>query len=79
MRRFQLVERPQDERNLPPPSPPERPDYKVQWIPLFIWREDAGGKGKTRRIHDFNEVAAGDRMLFMVPLDQFRGKTVAVE
>jgi hypothetical protein len=70
-RRFQLVERAQDEHNMPPPPPPERPGYKVQWIPLYVWREESGGTGKTRRIRDFSEVVPGDRMLFMVPLDQF--------
>ncbi len=71
-RRFQLAERVQSEANRPPPAPPERPGYKVRWIPLYVWRESAKGKGSAHPIHNFeDEVRPGDRLLFMVPLDQF--------
>lgn len=71
-RRFQLAERVQGAANQPPPAPPERPGYKVRWIPLYVWREGAAGKGSARAIHNFeNDVRPGDRLLFMVPLDQF--------
>jgi Trk K+ transport system NAD-binding subunit len=69
---FQLAERFQGPENLPPPAPPERPGYKVRWIPLYAWRESGAGKGVAVPIHKFaGEVASGDRILFMVSLDQF--------
>lgn len=69
---FQLAERVQGEQNAAPPAPPERPGYKVRWIPLYVWREREGGKGEAIPIRKFEgEVAIGDRLLFMVPLDQF--------
>jgi Trk K+ transport system NAD-binding subunit len=68
---FQLAERFQGTENAPPPAPPERPGYKVKWIPLYAWRE-SGGKGEAVAIHKFaGDVYGGDRLLFMVPLDQF--------
>ena len=69
----QLAERIQDERNLPPPSPAERPDFAVQWIPLYVWRQNQGSaKGAAVPIHNFaGDVLPGDRLLFLVPLDQF--------
>jgi voltage-gated potassium channel Kch len=72
-RTFQLAERFQKAENAPPPAPPERPGYKVRWIPLYVWREDDGmGKGVAVSIHKFEgDVRPGDRLLFMVPLDQF--------
>ncbi|HTX59365.1 MAG TPA: NAD-binding protein [Verrucomicrobiae bacterium] len=69
---FQLAERFQAPENAPPPAPPERPGYKVRWIPLYAWRDDGKGKGEAVPIHKFaDEVRTGDRLLFMVPLDQF--------
>jgi voltage-gated potassium channel Kch len=69
---FQLAERFQGAENAPPPAPPERPSYKVRWIPLYVWREQAGGKGVAVPVHKFEQdVSPGDRLLFMVPLDQF--------
>jgi Trk K+ transport system NAD-binding subunit len=69
---FQLAERFQGADNAPPPAPPERPGYKVRWIPLYAWRETGAGKGEAVPIHKFAaEVHSGDRLLFMVPLDQF--------
>jgi Trk K+ transport system NAD-binding subunit len=71
-RRYQLAERVQGVVNSPPPAPPERPGYKVRWIPLYVWRENAVGKGSAHPIHNFeSDVRTGDRLLFMVPLDQF--------
>jgi Trk K+ transport system NAD-binding subunit len=71
-RRFQLAERVQTKDNIPPPAPPERPGYKVRWVPLYVWREDAEGKGRAVPIHNFaHSVLPGDRLLIMVPLDQF--------
>ncbi len=72
-RTFQLAERFQAAENAPPPAPPERPGYKVQWIPLFVWRErEPGGRGVALPVHKFaDDVRPGDRLLFMVPLDQF--------
>ncbi len=71
-RTFQLAERFQGEENAPPPAPPERPGYQVRWIPLYAWRETERGKGEAVSIHKFaGEVQTGDRLLFMVPLDQF--------
>ncbi|MEO9171262.1 MAG: NAD-binding protein [Candidatus Baltobacteraceae bacterium] len=72
-RTFQLAERVQGAENSPPPAPSERPGYKVAWVPLYVWREDrADGKGVAVPIHKFEgEVLPGDRLLFMVPLDQF--------
>ncbi len=70
-RTFQLAERFQGAENEPPPAPPERPGYQVRFIPLFVWRED-GGRGVAVRVHKFqDDVRPGDRLLFMVPLDQF--------
>ena len=69
---FQLAERFQGAENAPPPTPPERPGYKVRWIPLYVWREQGGGRGVAVPVHKFDEdVRPGDRLLFMVPLDQF--------
>jgi Trk K+ transport system NAD-binding subunit len=69
---FQLAERFQGPENSPPPAPPERPGYKVRWIPLYAWRDDGRGKGEAVPIHKFaGEVRSGDRLLFMVPLAQF--------
>jgi voltage-gated potassium channel Kch len=69
---FQLAERFQGAENSPPPAPPERPGYKVRWIPLYVWREHSGGKGVAVPVHKFEQdVRPGDRLLFMVPLDQF--------
>ncbi len=69
---FQLAERFQGPENAPPPAPPEMPGYKVRWVPLYAWRDDGRGKGETVPIHKFEgEVQPGDRLLFMVPLDQF--------
>ncbi len=71
---YQLAERLQGEENLPPPSPPDLAarGESVRWIPLFVWRESARGKGMALSIHNFRgEVEPGDRLLFMVPLDQF--------
>jgi Trk K+ transport system NAD-binding subunit len=69
---FQLAERFQGPENAPPPAPPERPGHKVRWIPLYAWREKGAGKGEAVPIHKFaTEVYSGDRLLFMVPLDQF--------
>ncbi len=69
---FQLAERVQGPENSPPPAPPERPGYRVRWIPLYVWRESEAGRGEAIPIHNFEgEVRSGDRLLFMVPLDQF--------
>jgi voltage-gated potassium channel Kch len=69
---FQLAERFQGAENSPPPAPPERPGYKVRWIPLFVWRERGAGKGVAIAVHKFEtDVRPGDRLLFMVPLQQF--------
>ena len=69
---FQLAERFQGAENAPPPAPPERPGYKVRWIPLYVWREQGSGKGVAVPVHKFDQdVRPGDRLLFMVPLDQF--------
>ncbi len=71
-RTFQLAERLQNAGNAPPPAPPERPGYKVRWIPLFVWREQQNGGGVAVPVHKFeHDVRPGDRLLFMVPLDQF--------
>ncbi len=71
-RTFQLAERYQGVENSPPPAPPERPGYKVRWIPLYVWREGGTGKGVAVPVHKFDgDVRPGDRLLFMVPLDQF--------
>jgi Trk K+ transport system NAD-binding subunit len=71
-RSFQLAERLQGPENAPPPAPPERPGYKVRWIPLYVWRETQDGRGVAMPIHKFEgQVVSGDRLLFMVPLDQF--------
>ena len=37
-------------------------------IPLYVWREDA-----LIPLHDFSEMKPYDRLLFIVPLSQFRG------
>lgn len=68
---FQLAERFQGPENSPPPAPPERPGYQVRWIPLYVWRERGAGKGVALPVHKFADVRPGDRLLFMVPLDQF--------
>ncbi|HKE38082.1 MAG TPA: potassium channel family protein, partial [Candidatus Baltobacteraceae bacterium] len=71
-RTYQLAERFQGPENAPPPAPQERPGYKVRWVPLYAWREKGTGKGEAVPIHKFaGEVHSGDRLLFMVPLDQF--------
>ncbi len=71
-RTFQLAERFQGVENAPPPAPPERPGYKVRWVPLYVWREQGLGKGVAVPVHKFEgDVRPGDRLLFMVPLDQF--------
>jgi voltage-gated potassium channel Kch len=73
-RTFQLAERFQGAENSPPPAPPERPGYKVRWVPLYAWRETGAGKGVAVPVHKFDgDVRPGDRLLFMVPLDQFTG------
>ncbi len=73
-RTFQLAERYQGAENAPPPAPPERPGYRVVWIPLFVWRE-ADGKGSAIPIRKFEgEVLQGDRLLFALPVDQFVNK-----
>lgn len=70
-RTFQLAERFQGSDNAPPPAPPERPQFTVRWIPLYAWREIAG-RGEAVAIRKFaGEVHGGDRLIFMVPLDQF--------
>jgi Trk K+ transport system NAD-binding subunit len=70
---FNLAERLQGPENAPPPAPAERPGYKVRWIPLYAWRSPEHGKGEAVPIHKFaGEVRTGDRLLFMVPLDQFK-------
>ena len=38
-------------------------------IPLYVWREDA-----LIALHDFSEMKPYDRLLFIVPLSQFRGR-----
>ncbi|MDP9025262.1 MAG: NAD-binding protein [Candidatus Eremiobacteraeota bacterium] len=69
---YQLAERLQGSENVAPPPPAERPGFKVSWVPLYVWREVAGGKGVAIPIHKFEgEVSPGDRLLFLVPLDQF--------
>jgi voltage-gated potassium channel Kch len=69
---FQLAERFQGTENTPPPAPPERPGYKVRWVPLYAWRELGPGRGVAVPVHKFEQdVKPGDRLLFMVPLDQF--------
>lgn len=71
-RSFQLAERLQGPENAPPPAPPERPGYRVRWIPLYVWRGGADGGGEAVPIRKFeDEVHSGDRLLFLVPLDQF--------
>jgi Trk K+ transport system NAD-binding subunit len=71
-RSFQLAERVQDAANLPPPAPPERPGYRVRWIPLYVWRRNERGSGEAVAIRGFqDEVMPGDRLLFLVPLAQF--------
>ncbi|HET9029423.1 MAG TPA: NAD-binding protein [Candidatus Aquilonibacter sp.] len=71
-RTFQLAERFQGAENAPPPTPPERPGYKIRWVPLYVWREQGFGKGVAVPVHKFEgDVRPGDRLLFMVPLDQF--------
>ncbi len=72
-RTFQLAERLQNEDNPPPPPPLERPGSDVHWIPLYVWRDGvSGGKGVAIPVRKFEgDVHPGDRLLFMVPLDQF--------
>jgi voltage-gated potassium channel Kch len=78
-RMFQLAERFQGTDNTPPPAPPERPGYKVQWVPLYAWRERGGGKGVAAPVHNLGkDVRPGDRLLFMVPLDQFAGASQVI-
>jgi voltage-gated potassium channel Kch len=73
---YQLAERFQGPENAPPPAPPEMPGYKVRWVPLYAWRDDGRGKGEAVPIHKFEgEVQTGDRLLFMVPLEQFSDQT----
>ena len=68
---YQLAERFQGPENAPPPAPPERPGYKVRWVPLYVWRDNQG-KGEAVPVHTFQgDVKPGDRLLFMVPLAQF--------
>lgn len=75
-RTFQLAERFQGAENAPPPAPPERPGYKVRWVPLYVWRDQGFGKGVAVPVHKFEgDVRPGDRLLFMVPLDQFTQET----
>jgi voltage-gated potassium channel Kch len=69
---FQLAERVQDAANVPPPAPPERPGYRVRWIPLYVWRRNGRAYGEAVAIRGFqDQVMAGDRLLFLVPLEQF--------
>jgi len=71
-RAFQLAERMQGEDNAPPPSPPDHP-APLEWIPLFVWRERDDGRGIALPVRNLEgDVRPGDRMLFLVPLDQFR-------
>ena len=72
-RTYQLAERVQGAENLPPPAPAERPGVAVRWVPLYVWRDEPEpGKGVAIPIHKFDgDVLPGDRMLFLVPLDQF--------
>ena len=71
-RTFQLAERFQGAENATPPAPPERPEYKIRWVPLYVWREENPGKGSAIPVHTFQgEVKPGDRLLFMVSLSQF--------
>jgi len=42
-------------------------------IPLYVWRE-----GALIPLHDFSEMKPYDRLLFIVPLSQFRGREQAV-
>ncbi|MBV8727391.1 MAG: NAD-binding protein [Candidatus Eremiobacteraeota bacterium] len=42
-------------------------------IPLYVWREDT-----LIPLHDFAEMKPYDRLLFIVPLSQFRGREQAV-
>jgi hypothetical protein len=70
-RTFQLAERYQGIENAPPPAPPERPG-KIRWVPLYVWREGTEGKRAAIPVHTFvGDVLPGDRLLFIVPLDQF--------
>ena len=71
LRTFQLAERIQGPENAPPPAPPERPGYRILWIPLFVWRQDSG-KGSAIPIRKFeDDVRPDDRLLFALPVDQF--------
>jgi hypothetical protein len=77
---FQLAERVQDSNNVPPPAPPERPGYRVRWIPLYIWRRNADASGEAVAIRGFRDhVEPGDRLLFLVPLEQFAQPVSAME
>jgi Trk K+ transport system NAD-binding subunit len=74
---FQLAERYQDADNTSPPAPPERPDYRVRWVPLYVWRDNGSGQGEAFPIHKFEgEVRTGDRLLFLVPLRQFTDEEI---
>ena len=42
-------------------------------IPLYVWRE-----GALIPLHDFSEMKPYDRLLFIVPLSQFRGREQAI-
>jgi len=63
-RAFELAERIEGEGAGPPPSP--------HWIPLYAWREQGAGNGVAIPVHTFGgDVRLGDRLLFLIPLDQF--------
>ncbi|MHB8176996.1 MAG: NAD-binding protein [Vulcanimicrobiaceae bacterium] len=68
---FQLAERVVEETPAPPPAPPELPGGKIAWIPLYVWREEEQNQGSAVPIHKFFGVRPGDRLLFLVPLEQF--------
>jgi hypothetical protein len=73
---YQLAERVQDANNVPPPAPPERPGYRVRWIPLYVWRRNERSSGEAVAIRGFqDDVMPGDRLLFLVPLGQFAQST----
>jgi len=71
-RTFQLAERLQGPENAEPPAPAERAGQRVQWIPLYVWRNVGEGKGVALPVHKFKgDVSSGDHLLFVLPLDQF--------